>query len=137
MNLLSKRGHIKSLAQAMNLKAKELQNAGHEVLKLHIGSPSTGAPQRALDYLNEVSKKDILGYSSALGIDPLRVRISEHYKQNYNLNISPSRIIITVGAIIAIANAISGAASACPIKGININPIIIPTITNKIRVTII
>ena len=98
MNLLSKRGHITSLAQAMNLKAKELQNAGHEVLKLHIGSPSTGAPQQALDYLNKVSKKDILGYSSALGIDPLRERISEHYRQNYNLNISPSRIIVTVGA---------------------------------------
>ena len=97
-NKTSKRGKIKSLAQLMTQKATQYESQGKKVIKMHIGAPSTGAPKKAIDYLNKIDHKKIMGYSSSLGIQPLRERISQHYHENYRLNIDPERIVVTVGA---------------------------------------
>ena len=98
MKKIAKRAHIDSTAQKMNIISADLESQGKDVIKLHTGAPSTGAPKEAINYFNKIDHKQIMGYSSALGIQPLRERISQHYKETYGLNIDTNRIIATVGA---------------------------------------
>lgn len=98
MKKIAKRAHIESTAQTMNIIAADLESKGKDVIKLHTGAPSTGAPKAALDYFNKIDHKKIMGYSSALGIQPLRERIAQHYYETYGLKIDTNRIIATVGA---------------------------------------
>lgn len=71
--------------------------------------PSTGAPSRAIAHIREIEKTDILGYTSSLGIKPLRERIAQMYADNYDVNLDPARVVVTIGA----SGALLLAALAC------------------------
>ncbi len=94
----SRRGKIQSLTRAFNIAAAELEAQGKDVLRLHIGAPSTGAPKAAIQALEKVAQHDILGYSAAVGITALRERIAKHYQEQYQVAVDPKRVVVTVGA---------------------------------------
>ena len=72
--------------------------AGHNVLHLEVGQPSTPAPSTALAAAEEALRGDLLGYTGALGLPALRQRISQWYDERYGLDIDPARIAVTTGA---------------------------------------
>ncbi len=78
--------------------ADEREAAGGDVLHLEVGQPSTPAPQGARAAAIRAIKNDVLGYTSAVGIAPLRERLSTHYSEWYGIDVPPDRIVITMGA---------------------------------------
>ncbi len=78
--------------------AEQRELEGHTVLHLEVGQPSTSAPEGALAAAEQALRNDRLGYTTALGIPPLRQRIAEWYERQHGLEISPDRIVATTGA---------------------------------------
>ncbi len=78
--------------------AAELEQAGANVIHMEVGQPSTPAPKLARDQLAKCLETENLGYTLALGNWPLRERIAQYYDDQYGLNISPNRIIVTTGS---------------------------------------
>lgn len=78
--------------------AEQRELDGHTVLHLEVGQPSTSAPEGALVAAELALRNDRLGYTTALGIPPLRQRIADWYQRQYGLEISPDRIVATTGA---------------------------------------
>jgi len=86
--------HVMEVMQA----ASDLEAAGRKVLHLEVGQPATAAPRGVVAAARKALDEDVLGYTTALGIAPLRARISQWYSERYDLDVDPSRIVITTGA---------------------------------------
>ncbi len=78
--------------------ANELEVAGEHIIHMEVGQPSTKAPAKVIEAAHQALDNNRLGYTDAKGLPELRARISQHYHQRYNLDISPERIIITTGS---------------------------------------
>jgi aspartate/methionine/tyrosine aminotransferase len=79
--------------------ANELDAAGEAVIHMEVGQPSTGAPKGVVDAVKQaVGGADALGYTDAFGIPELRVRIATHYKELYDVEIDPERVVVTTGS---------------------------------------
>ncbi len=72
--------------------------AGADVLHMEVGQPSTGAPKGVIEAAKRALDQDVLGYTLALGIPPLRRAIAEHYRETYGVAISAERIAVTTGS---------------------------------------
>ena len=84
-------------AFAILAKANKLQSEGKDIINLGIGQPDFPTPQNIL----EAAKKAIIdghhGYTPSNGILPLREAVSEYIYNNYQVSISPDKILITPG----------------------------------------
>lgn len=78
--------------------AEERIAAGGEVLHLEVGQPSTPAPSRVIAAAHAALDDDVLGYTTAAGIEPLRRKVSEHYRSWYDVDVDPERVLFTTGA---------------------------------------
>lgn len=78
--------------------AQAVEATGRRVLHLEVGQPSTPAPAAARRAAAEVLQRELLGYTTANGIEPLRRRIARHYGEAHGLDIDPGRIVLTAGA---------------------------------------
>ncbi len=72
--------------------------AGEETFHLAAGQPSTGAPAQVIAAAHAALDNEILGYTEAIGIPPLRERIARHYRDTYGIDVPPQRIVITIGS---------------------------------------
>ena len=79
-------------------RANALAQSGRTVFHLEAGQPSTRAPQRALTAVAEALQKEVMGYTEALGRPALRSRLSRFYREKYDIEIAPERIIVTTGS---------------------------------------
>jgi aspartate/methionine/tyrosine aminotransferase len=91
--------------QVMELvqRAQALQAQGKPVIHLSIGEPDFTAPDAVLNALHSATAKGMTQYTAALGIAPLRKAISQYYGERFNVDIAPSRIIVTAGASAALS----------------------------------
>ncbi|MGH1350189.1 MAG: pyridoxal phosphate-dependent aminotransferase [Methyloligellaceae bacterium] len=97
--LLSNRSQIDSfIVMDLMAQAAQLESQGKDIVHMEVGQPGTPAPKSALLAAENAMKSDKLGYTLALGMEPLRERIAEYYKQKYAVSVSPERIIITTGS---------------------------------------
>lgn len=78
--------------------ANERAATGADVLHLEVGQPSTGAPNRVIEAARAALGRDVLGYTDALGIPPLRQAIARHYHDLYGVDVDPRRIVVTTGS---------------------------------------
>ncbi len=78
--------------------ANERAATGADVLHLEVGQPSTGAPARVIEAAKAALGRDVLGYTDALGIPPLRDAIAAHYRDRYGIPVDPRRIVVTTGS---------------------------------------
>jgi len=86
-------------AMAMSARAGELERAGHDVLRLELGQPATGAPAGARRAVIAALEADLpLGYTTAPGRPELVERIARHHHESYGTRIDPSRVVVTAGA---------------------------------------
>ncbi len=95
----SRRGDIPPFYVMEVMRATaEREAAGGDVLHLEVGQPSTPAPAGARDAAHHAIDVDVLGYTTALGDDALRRRITQHYRDWYEADVAPGRVAITMGA---------------------------------------
>ena len=79
-------------------EAARLEAEGRHVIHMEVGQPSTPAPRAAREAVKRALDTDKLGYTLALGNDPLRERISRHYRETYNVSVAPERVVVTAGS---------------------------------------
>jgi aspartate/methionine/tyrosine aminotransferase len=95
----SRRGLIPPfIAMDVLAAANERAAAGHDVLHLEVGQPSTPAPSRVIAAARAALGSETLGYTDALGVPPLRQAIAAHYEANYGLAVDPARVVVTTGS---------------------------------------
>ena len=93
---LSSRSDI-SMFRALDILREVNERAvrGEDIMRLGAGQPNVGAPQAALDYAVEVIKADPRqGYTAAMGMEPLRERISEYYCTHYDVSVKSEQRIL-------------------------------------------
>ncbi|WP_323671966.1 pyridoxal phosphate-dependent aminotransferase [Candidatus Poriferisodalis multihospitum] len=78
--------------------AADREAAGGDVVHMEVGQPSTPAPAGARAAAKAAIDNDVLGYTSAVGIEPLRTRLVHHYADWYGHDTEADRIIVTQGA---------------------------------------
>lgn len=69
-----------------------------EVAHLEVGQPSTPAPRLAREAAAHAVLTETLGYTPALGIDPLRQAIAADYRQRFDIDVAASQVVVTLGA---------------------------------------
>ncbi|MFQ5558192.1 MAG: aminotransferase class I/II-fold pyridoxal phosphate-dependent enzyme, partial [Acidimicrobiales bacterium] len=78
--------------------AEERVAAGATVLHLEVGQPSTSTPAGVIAAAHAALDDDVLGYTTATGIEPLRRRIARHYRHWYDVDVDPDSVVLTLGA---------------------------------------
>ncbi len=76
--------------------AREAQ--GIKVVHMEVGQPATPAPRSAREAAKRAIDDSALGYTLALGTEPLRQRIARHYRDCYGVEVAPQRIVVTTGS---------------------------------------
>lgn len=97
---LSQRARDIEPFQVMDILAqgKALQAQGRDIIHLEIGEPDFLTPQPIIDAAVASLKQGDTFYTPSLGLMALREKIAEWYQQQYQLTISPRRIVVTPGA---------------------------------------
>lgn len=78
--------------------ANERAATGKDVLHLEVGQPSTPAPKAVIETAKKALDQELLGYTDALGVRPLRERLATYYKDYYDVTVPVEQIIITTGS---------------------------------------
>ncbi len=78
--------------------ARRLEDAGQRVIHMEVGQPGTGAPKAATEALRRAMAHDALGYTVALGLPALRARIARMYRDWYDVDLDPARVVVTPGS---------------------------------------
>jgi aspartate/methionine/tyrosine aminotransferase len=78
--------------------AGERQRTHGDLVNLSAGQPSTPAPVHVREAATAALTGEVLGYTVALGIPPLRAAIAAHYARTYDLEVSPDQIVVTTGS---------------------------------------
>lgn len=79
-------------------EAAAREAAGQRIVHLEVGQPGTPAPRAARAAVSRALDTQSLGYTLALGMQPLRERIAQHYQATYGLAVPPERIVVTAGS---------------------------------------
>ena len=96
---VSARGEIPAfIVMDVMRAAAERQAAKGDVLHMEVGQPSTGAPAGVIAAAKQALDDGVLGYTLALGIEPLRQRIADYYRSDYGVDVAPERIVVTTGS---------------------------------------
>ena len=78
--------------------AARLEAAGGRVIHMEVGQPAANAPATAIAAAKAALDTGRIGYTTALGIPPLRNRIARYYREQHGLETDPARIVVTTGS---------------------------------------
>ena len=78
--------------------ARKAEASGRDIVHMEVGQPGTPAPRGARAALAATLEESAMGYTVALGLPALRQRIAELYRDWYNLDLDPDRVIVTSGS---------------------------------------
>jgi aspartate/methionine/tyrosine aminotransferase len=79
-------------------QAAAAEAAGRNIIHMEVGQPATAAPLAAREAVKRALDRDNLGYTLALGMEPLRERIARLYMDWYGVAVSPERVVVTSGS---------------------------------------
>jgi aspartate/methionine/tyrosine aminotransferase len=79
-------------------EANRLAALGKPVISMAVGQPSDPAPLAVRGAAKAALDNGRIGYTNALGLESLRLRIARHYREQYGLEISHERIAVTTGS---------------------------------------
>ncbi|MGB0552224.1 MAG: pyridoxal phosphate-dependent aminotransferase [Alphaproteobacteria bacterium] len=68
------------------------------VYHLEVGQPGTPAPQGVLAAAKRALDENRLGYTLSMGMPELRAAIAKHYAKTYNVDLDPTRVVVTTGS---------------------------------------
>jgi aspartate/methionine/tyrosine aminotransferase len=78
--------------------AGERQRTHGDLVNLSAGQPSTPAPTAVRAAAAKALESEVLGYTVALGIPPLRAAIAGHYARTYGLDVPAQQVVVTTGS---------------------------------------
>lgn len=98
-------GHISKRAQAIRpfmvmdvvARAKELEAAGRDVVRLEIGDPDFATPAVITKAAEDAMEHGETGYTQSAGIPSLREAVSAHMRDRYAVEAGPERVVVTQG----------------------------------------
>ncbi len=67
-------------------------------MHLEAGEPGSGPPRKVIEAAHAALDSAHLGYTEALGMPTLRQRVAQHYADYYGVEVSPERVILTLGS---------------------------------------
>jgi aspartate/methionine/tyrosine aminotransferase len=79
-------------------KAKALEQQGRDIIHLEVGEPDFKTPQPILEAGIAALKQGDVHYTPSLGLPELRQAIADFYQSQYNVSLSPDRVVVTPGA---------------------------------------
>ncbi|TFF27590.1 aminotransferase class I/II-fold pyridoxal phosphate-dependent enzyme [Jiella endophytica] len=71
---------------------------GEPVISLAVGQPEAPTPAAAIAAADEHLKRGRVAYTDAPGLPKLRERIARHYREAHDVEIAPSRVMVTTGS---------------------------------------
>ncbi|WP_109472598.1 pyridoxal phosphate-dependent aminotransferase [Ornithinimicrobium cavernae] len=78
--------------------AAERQRTHGDAIFLCAGQPSTPAPRAVRDAAVTALEGEVLGYTEATGILPLREAIAAHHRDWYGVEVSPADVVVMTGS---------------------------------------
>ena len=78
--------------------ARRAEETGRHIIHMEVGQPGTPAPKAARAALRDAMDENPMGYTVSLGLPELRKGIANLYKDWYNLDLNPDRVIVTSGS---------------------------------------
>ncbi|MBE4910249.1 pyridoxal phosphate-dependent aminotransferase [Bacillus luteolus] len=79
-------------------KAKELKEAGHDVIGLGAGEPDFNTPQHIIQAASDAMNKGFTKYTPTGGLPALKKSIIDKFKKDQNITYNPNEIIVCSGA---------------------------------------
>jgi aspartate aminotransferase len=79
-------------------KAKELKDAGHDVIGLGAGEPDFNTPAHILEAAKEAMDKGFTKYTPSGGLPALKKEIISKLERDQELTYKPSEVIVCIGA---------------------------------------
>lgn len=79
-------------------RSKALEADGHDIIHMEVGEPDFPCPPRIIEAGISALQQGAVKYTPALGIPELREAISRYYRDHYQAQVAPERIVITSGA---------------------------------------
>lgn len=100
MEILSNRvlAMAESETLAMTRIARELRDAGEDVISLSIGEPDFNTPETIKEFAKQAIDENWTHYPPVPGYPELRKMISHKFKRDNNLAYKPEQIIVSTGA---------------------------------------
>ena len=89
---------------AMAAKARELKNAGKDIISLSLGEPDFNTPDFIKEAAIEAINQNYSAYTPVDGYAELKEAICVKFKRDNNLNYTANQIVVSTGAKQSIAN---------------------------------
>src|SRR5512133_1398607 len=94
--------YVMELAKAASALAFDVAHSASPMIFLNIGEPDFTAPPLVQEAACRCVRDGLTHYTQAIGMGPLRERISDWYLSRFNVQVPASRIVITAGASAAL-----------------------------------
>jgi aspartate/methionine/tyrosine aminotransferase len=94
--------YVMEVAKAAAQLAREVAHTDRPMIFLNIGEPDFTAPPLVQEAAARAIRDGATQYTQATGLEPLRERISQWYRDRFNVDVSPRRIVVTAGASAAL-----------------------------------
>ena len=94
--------YVMEVAKAAAELGRQVAHSDAPMIYLNIGEPDFTAPPLVQEAAQRAVRDGATQYTSALGLGPLRERISDWYAQRFGLAVPASRIVVTAGASAAL-----------------------------------
>lgn len=78
-------------------RAKELEAAGRDIVRLEIGDPDFPTPEVITRAAEEAMASGSTHYTQSLGLPGLREAIQGHYREHYGVAVDPDDVVVTQG----------------------------------------
>jgi len=78
-------------------RAKELEAAGHDIVRLEIGDPDFPTPDVITRAAETAMQEGSTHYTQSQGLPDLRDAIRDHYRASYDVAVDPADIVVTQG----------------------------------------
>ncbi len=79
-------------------KALQMGREGHDIIHMEVGEPDFDTPLCVKEAAYRAMLAGETHYTHSLGLHELREAISLHYREKYNVEVDPGRIIVTNGS---------------------------------------
>jgi aspartate/methionine/tyrosine aminotransferase len=89
---------VMDVMRAANARDMAAKAPSERCVHLEVGQPGTPAPRAVREAAAAALNSERLGYTLALGIEPLRERIARHYRDMYGVAVPPERVVVTTGS---------------------------------------
>jgi aspartate aminotransferase len=97
---------VQKIGESATLKvarrARELKEAGVDIVDLSVGEPDFPSPQCAVDAAKAALDRGFTRYTANNGITPLRQALADSYRQRHGSPWTAAQVEVTVGAKMAL-----------------------------------